>query len=333
MTKTSPTGLKSTIAAFSGNLIITAMKFAGFFISGSGAMFSEAIHSLADSLNQALLIVGIKRSQRKADDKHAYGYGKERFFWALISACGIFFLGAGVTIYHGISGLLTHHEIMISPLVYWILAISFVIETTTLFIALRELDIRSNGFLESFTEGDPSTLAVVYEDGVAVLGVVIAMLSISVTSLTGNHIYDSIGSIIIGILLAIIAIILIIMNRSFLIPRSMPDEMRERAIEIIANNPAVEKVIDFKSSVLDIGVYRIKCEIEFNGSALIRRLFTNGILKSDYEEIKDDYEEFLSFCVDYADRVPRVIGKQINDIERQVKAELPGIRHIDIEIN
>ena len=330
-----PTGLKSTIAAFVGNFIITIFKFVGFFVSGSGAMFSEAIHSLADSSNQALLIVGIKRSLKIADEEHSYGYGQERFFWALISACGIFFIGAGVTVYHGIVALVGNVSIEISSVVYWILGVSLLVEGTTLLFALKELRSANTSLSlsEALVDGDPSTLAVIYEDSVAVLGVIVALISTLLTSLTNNHNYDSIGSIIIGVLLGIIAIVLIVKNRSYLIQKSMPEEMKERAIEIIEANPAIEKVIDFKSSVLDVGVYRIKCEVEFNGSALIKKMFGAGDFKEQYEEIKDDYEEFLYFCVDYADRVPRVIGEQINEIEKKIKEEVPGIKHIDIEIN
>lgn len=104
-------GFVSVIAALAGNFVITLLKAFGFMVSGSSALFSEAVHSLADTANQSLLLVGIVKSRRAPDEDSSYGYGLERFFWALISACGVFFVGAGVTIYHGISTLLHPNEL------------------------------------------------------------------------------------------------------------------------------------------------------------------------------------------------------------------------------
>jgi len=121
-------------------------------------------------------MVGIKRSSKVATDNFSYGFGKERFFWALISACGIFFLGAGITLYRGVELLVTPHEIHVSTFTFVVLIVSFVVEIFTFMIAVKEL-IRSNpeasrGFL--FRHGDPVTLAVVYEDGIACFGVLVA---------------------------------------------------------------------------------------------------------------------------------------------------------------
>ena len=118
-------GLLPVASALVGNFLIVIMKFIGFAISGYGVMFSEAIHSLADTSNQALLLVGIEKSKKKADTEYSYGYGQERFLWALISACGIFFVGSGVTVYHGINSLFHIEPVTLSLLVFIILAISF----------------------------------------------------------------------------------------------------------------------------------------------------------------------------------------------------------------
>ena len=104
----------AVVAAIVGNFLVMIAKFVAYFATGSGAMLSEGIHTFADLLNQILLLVGIKRSVHDPNDKYAYGYGAERYVWALISAVGIFFLGCGVTVYHGISSLL--HESIFSQL-------------------------------------------------------------------------------------------------------------------------------------------------------------------------------------------------------------------------
>ncbi|RJQ23143.1 cation diffusion facilitator family transporter [Candidatus Parcubacteria bacterium] len=329
-------GLFSVLVALLGNIIVAVIKFAAAFISGSSAMFSEAIHSVADTANQSFLLIGIIKSQKKADDEFTYGYGKERFFWALISACGIFFIGAGVTIYHGITSLIEPHQIEYHPIVFFVLFISFVIESTTLYIAVRELKRRhkhKQSLMKIFQEGDPSTLAVVFEDGIAVLGVFIAGASIGLTIYTGNQLFDSLGSIVIGSLLGMVAILLIYKNKRYLIGHSIPEDIEEEIVELLEKDPAIEKVIDFKSMVLDVGIYRVKCEIEFNGNALLKELSQSYPLREAYEDVKGDYEEFKKFVADYADRVPRLVGKRIDEIEKQIEAKYPSIRHIDIELN
>lgn len=328
-------GFVSVLAALGGNVFIMIIKWIGFFLTGSGALFSEAVHSVADVFNQSLLMVGIQRSHRPSNSKHPYGFGNERFFWALISACSIFFVGAGVTVYHGVMSLVHAEHISVTRLAYIILAISFLIEGVTFFIALKEL-MRGNkkrDVIGLIKEGDPTTVAVLLEDGVAVLGVIVAFLSIYLSKVTGNQVWDSVGSILIGAMLGVMAILLIAKNRSYLIKKSMPEEIKERVIELLEADPAIEKVIDFKSTIMDVEKYHIKCEVEFNGSALMHKMYRPKALKTEYAEIKEDYNEFLRFCVDYADRVPRMIGNSIDEVEAKIKKEIPQIRHIDIEVN
>ena len=326
-------GFWPVASALGGNLLVTILKFVGFSLSGSGALFSEGIHSFADTANQALLMVGIQRSSKKADEEFSYGYGHERFFWALISACGIFFLGAGVTIYKGVTDLTQNNTVHISPIIFAILFLSLIIESITLIIAFRTIKIEGQSLAHSLRLGDPSSIAVLYEDGVAVLGILIALISIVLTYLTGLHYWDAAGSIFIGILLAIVAVILIAKNREYLMEKSMPEEISERIIEILETEPAIEKVIDFKSSTLDFRKYRIKCEVEFQGQALMKNMYRDGMLKEEYEWIKDDYSEFVRFCADYIDRVPRLIGSKIDKIEKKIQQEFPEVIHVDIEIN
>ena len=328
-------GVLPVIFALLGNAFITIIKFIGFSVSGSGAMFSEAIHSLADTLNQGLLFIGLKNSTRTADHKFSYGYGKERFFWALLSACGIFFLGAGVTIYHGIELLSSHEVPHIHPVIFLILGISFVIELVTFLYAIHELrsSHEEHTLKEMLAYGDPTTIAVIYEDGAAVLGVTIAFLSLILTKVTGNVIWDAVGSITIGALLGVIAIILIRKNRQYLIGMNIPEDMKDRIIEILEADPSIDRVIDFKSSVLNIGIYHVKCEIEFNGTALMQETIKNIDLRETYDELTTDYSEFVRFLVAFSGRIPRLMGTRIDTLEKRIQKEIPEIRHIDIEIN
>jgi zinc transporter 9 len=326
-------GFWSVMFALLGNFSIGCLKFVGFTISGSSALFAESIHSLADTMNQALLMVGIKRSIKTADEAHSYGYGQERFFWALVSACGIFFLGAGVTIYNGISTLRHPESVSISPIIFVILAVSFIIESGTFWVAWREL--RSSDMEASIGEllrdGDPTTIAVIYEDGVALLGVLTAFASIALYMITGNHYWDGIGSIVIGAMLAVVAVLLINKNRQFLMKKAIPENVKEEIIELLEAEPVIERVVDFKSSILDVGAYHVRCEVEFNGAHLLKEM--QASLKDDFEEIDGDFEEFKKFAVRYIDRVPRIVGQRINQIEEKIQKQVPAILHIDIEIN
>jgi len=327
-------GFTSVLFALIGNLMITIMKSVGFYISGSSALFSEAIHSFADTMNQSLLMIGIKKSSKAADEEFVYGYGQERFLWALISACGIFFLGAGVTIVNGINVIRHPEPVHINSFTFIILIVSFIIESITFFKAFKELkaNAKATGTKSLFSDGDPTTIAVIYEDGVALLGVLVAFVSILLYKFTQNVYWDAAGSIIIGLMLGVIAIILINKNRSFLIKKSIPEKIKKKIIKILESDPVVEKVLDFKSTILDVGSYHIKCEIEFNGSALLKKIEGND-LKEDYDEIKDSFEEFKKYLARHIDRTPRIIGQRIDEIERRIQREVPGIEHIDIEVN
>ena len=329
-------GFISVSAAFIGNFIITLFKAFGFVVSGSSSLFSETIHSFADTANQALLMVGIIKSKRAPDENSSYGYGMERFFWALISACGVFFIGAGVTVYHGISALMHPHEVIFDPIILIVLLGSFVVELVTFSLAFHEIwrERKDRATIrDMLRDGDPTVLAVVYEDGVAVFGVFVAALGIFLSYVTGNLFWDAIGSIVIGILLAWVAVVLILKNKRFLVEKSIPEEVRSRIIEILESDPMVERVHDFKSSVVEFGKYRAKCEVEVNGSILFHELSNGDMLKDDYETVKEDYQEFVRFCVEFSDRVPRVIGTRIDELEARIKKEIPSVRHIDIEIN
>jgi zinc transporter 9 len=335
MSASHSSGFWPVLAAFVGNGTVCVGKFAGFLVSGSSAMFSEAIHSLADTANQSLLLVGLKRSRLAASLEYPYGHGRERYIWALISACGIFFVGAGVTVYHGISSLWHPSSFRFSFWPVLILIASFIIESFTLWLAFRELrrSHPTERWSKIFKNADPTTLAIVYEDGLAVFGVLIALLAYLLTEYTGNHYWDAAGSIFIGVLLGVAAVILINKNRHYLVTTSIPKEMEDQVKKILMADPSIEKVLDFKSAILDVDKYLIKCDVEFNAAAMIQYLEKHHFLSHEYKEIQGDYEEFMKFCVDYMDRVPRLVGRKIDEIEKRIQERFPQIVFIDIEIN
>lgn len=329
-------GNRSVIAALSGNIIVTIIKTVVAFFSGSASMFAESVHSFADTLNQSLLLVGLKRSKKPADDARGYGYGIERFFWSLISACGILFIGAGITVYHSVDSLIHYDSSESSGLNYFIiivLCISFVIEGITLFIAFRELKSNKEFSKKIFIDADPVTLAVVYEDGAAVLGVIVALISQFLMYFTGNNVYDSIGGIIIGLILGFLAVLLIRKNHQYIIGKSLDPKVIEEVTEFLLEDPCIENISEFKSVAVDINQYRIYATVEWNGSPLYEEIYEAGDLKEEFNEIKDDFSEFTKLMFKMTDRIPRLVGNHIDKIEKRIRERFPQILYVDIEIN
>jgi zinc transporter 9 len=329
------TGFLPTVTALIANVLVAISKFIAAATSGSSVMFSEAIHSTADTLNQLLLLVGLQRSTKKADATFEYGYGNERFFWALISACGVFFLGAGVTGYHGIESLLHPREIQFSWVVLATLIFSGLVEGYSFFVAASELRVRFSNLsvIERIKKADSATLAVYLEDSVAVFGVLVAVVSIGLSYSTGSIVWDGLGSLVVAGLLAFVGVMLIAKNRSYLLGQSMPPDLERAVLAMLQTDPSIERIIDFKSNVLGQDVYRIKFEIEFNGDSLARDVYGGVDMREQFDDVRGNFEDFKRFAAEYADRVPRLMGRKIDEIEQKIKKEFPSIRHIDIEIN
>lgn len=329
-------GSKSVTAALFGNIFVTIIKTIVAMYSGSASMFAESIHSFADTLNQSLLLIGLKRSRKPADKIRGYGYGIERFFWSLISACGILFIGAGVTVYHSIETLIHHSENNIHDYNYLsitVLCIAFIIEGITLIIAIRELKGKRKLSKKIFTDADPVTLAVVYEDGAAILGVLVALSAQFLMHFTGNNIYDSFGGIIVGIILGILAIVLIVKNHHYIIGKSLSEHETKEIIEFLLEDPCVENISEFKSVAIDINKYRIYATVEWNGSPLYEEIYEAGDLKEEFDNIKDNFKEFTKLMFKTTDRIPRLVGNHIDEIEKNIKEKFPHIIYVDIEIN
>ena len=323
----------AVVAAIVGNSLVMIAKFVAFLFTFSGAMLSEAIHTLADLANQILLLIGIVRSDRMPDEKYAYGYNAERYVWALISAVGIFFLGCGVTVYHGVDALIRNHEPHFDQIAWpvGVLVVSLILEGYVLYVAVAAVKSQagSTPFFEFMRkEADPAVVAVVLEDSAACLGCIIALVAILMAKLTGQGYWDAIGSITIGVLLGAIAIWLVWRNSQLLIGASIPTHLRQQVMQILRQNPAVEEVVDLKTRVLDTETYRIKADVRFDGEALAEKLESQ--LEPAWENI-NSYEDFRLFARDFADDVVDLLANEIDAIEKRIAKEVPKAKHLDIE--
>jgi len=212
------------VVALACNLGIAAAKFVAAAWSGSSAMLSEAIHSLVDTSNQALLLLGIKRSLQPADERHPFGYGMELYFWSFIVAIILFSLGAGVAIYEGVDKLLHPHPIQHANILYIVLGVALVLESISLFQCMREFNAR-RGQLPWMTalrtSKDPSLYMVLLEDCAALAGLTIAFFGVLAADQLGIEMADGVASIVIGVLLAMVAVFMSIETKALLIGESV----------------------------------------------------------------------------------------------------------------
>lgn len=218
-------GSKTVVfAALIGNALIAVIKFIVAFITRSSAMLAEGFHSLADTGNQALLLVGIARSKRPASPEHPFGYGKEQFFWSFVVANVLFFLGSAASIYEGVKKLLHPHPMEKFYLVYAILAFSICIEAVSYGFAIREFNrIRGDKRIWDALKDakDPNVLVVLVEDTAALLSLFVAFVGVLLVDITGRFYYDAAASIVIGLILATVAVFLANEMRKLLIGEGM----------------------------------------------------------------------------------------------------------------
>ena len=326
--------LRAVLAAVVGNSLVTSAKFAGWFVSYSPSMLAEAVHSLADTLNQVLLFVGIKHGAGKPTPAYPFGKGRARYIWNLVSAMGIFFVGFGFTAYHGISELLgpadqgPFHDTW-TPMI--ILVFSFIIESYTLYVAIVAVN-EARGekpFWEFVRVGDdPTGVAVLLEDAIAVLGVITAMVGLFLSRYLHSHLPDAICALIIACLLGIMAVMLAVANGRILMGVSAGADEEAEIREFIEAYPSVERVVSLKTAVMAPGSLRLALEIEFHGGILINR----QQIERDADRIREG-EEPAQILVETAERMVRTVGREINKLESDLVAKFPQVHNIDLEVN
>ncbi len=237
--------LTSIFFALGANLAIFVAKLAAALYTGSGAMLAEAIHSLADSGNQLLLLLGMRGAKRPPSDEHPLGYGKTIYFWSFIVALILFSMGGMFSMYEGIYKL-KHPEPLAAPwLAIAVLFFSFVAESVSLWGCLREVNkVRGNQSLFAwFQESRQSELLVVFgEDFAALLGLTFAMLAVGLTILTGNPFFDALGSIGIGLLLIVIALMVGIQVKRLLIGQGVDSVTKQEIISFLLEQDEIKQV-------------------------------------------------------------------------------------------
>lgn len=269
---------KAIVAAFAANLGIAIAKVIGFMFTGAASMLAEAIHSFADTSNQGLLILGGRMASKERNAEHPFGFGRERFFWAFIVAMIIFSLGSLFAMYEGIEKILDPHELDDHIWAVGILAVAIILESMSLRTAVVEArKIKGERTWWGFIRHSkvPELPVVLLEDIGALVGLVLALMGIGLAMVTGDPVFDAIGSLSIGILLGIIAVILGIEMRSLLLGESASEEAIKKLEAAIISHPDCCRIIHMRTEHIGPDELLVALKVELNG-----QLDTAGVARA-----------------------------------------------------
>lgn len=314
-------------------------KGVAFLVTGSSCLFSETLHSIADTLNQLILAWGIHKSAQSANTDHPYGYSNVRYVASLISGVGIFCLGSGVALYHGVHSLYSPPTLADIWIGYTILACSLVSESVTLTAAVNNIRRGAASHGRRFWSyvrdgGDPSVSVVLLEDMAAVLGVFIAGSCMALSAHTGSMVYDAAGSLAVGALLGSVASFIIYTNAHALVGKSIRPEQLERINIRLEEDHMVRGIHDVKGIDMGNGLVRYKAEVDFDGRELTKKFLERSdgeMLLNLMKEVKTE-SECEQFVLKHGEAIVDTLGAEIDRIEQDLKIKFPFIRHIDLEI-
>ncbi len=286
---------KVALAALAGNLLIALSKLVAAVVTGSAAMFAETLHSFADAGNQVLLLYGLRRSGRPPDAEHPFGHGKEQYFWAFVVAIILFAVGAVFSLVEGVRKVLTPHPLENPAVTFAVLGIALLVEAGSLRVAWREFDRRrqGRGFFAALGElEDPVTLTVLLEDLAALTGLVIATVFVALAEILHNPVFDGLGSVVIGILLAGVAYFLASAQRAFLVGKGLSPE---RTAEITRQVMEEAWVV----GVSDLATMRLGAELLLCANLT----FAHGTTADEIVSSIDRVEQILRQAVPEANRI------------------------------
>ncbi|CAL8082360.1 unnamed protein product [Orchesella dallaii] len=326
--------------AFMINTVNFFLKLLAWYMTGSHSLFAEAIHSLADTVNQLILAYGIHKSTQDANLEHPYGYAYMRHVASLISGVGTFCLGGGLSIYHGVTGLMSMEPV--ESLHYWgmtVFIVGLASEGATLYLACNSVRKRAKEINLTFREfilrgRDPSLNVVILEDTAAVAGVVVATACMGLTTLFGSPIPDACGSLVIGCLLGGVASFIIYSNSAALVGRSIPQDNLNSINNELENDMMIRAIHDVKGIDMGNNMVRYKAEVDFDGRELTRLYLETPARKEIYEEFLavKTKEQFENFMLLHGEGIVDSLGYEIDRIEARLWKSHPEIRHCDLEI-
>jgi cation diffusion facilitator family transporter len=256
--------------AFAVNLLIAVAKTVAAGVTGSASLVAEAAHSWADAGNEVFLVVANRRSRRPPEPTHPHGFGREAYVWSLFAALGLFVAGAAVSVTHGVQELLRPEPAENFLIGYLVLAVSFVLEAVSFAQSLRQAGPEARALDRDLIEhvlatSDPTLRAVFAEDAAALTGLLIAGAGLGLHQVTGSSVPDAIGSILVGLLLAVVAVVLINRNRRFLIGQEADPRVRSAAIKALLALPEVARVTYLRLEIIGPRMISIVGDVDLTG--------------------------------------------------------------------
>jgi cation diffusion facilitator family transporter len=263
--------LLTVLIAFLANLLIAIAKSVAAAITSSASMLAEAAHSWADAGNEIFLLIADRRSDRGRDSGHPMGFGREAYVWSMFAAFGLFTAGAVVSIWHGIQQLIEPEEASNFPVAYVVLAIAFVLEGVSFIQAMtqarRLAAVRDSSVTELvLNTSNPTLRAVFFEDAAALVGIAIATAGIALHQVTGSVTPDAIGSILVGVLLAVVAVVLIDRNRRFLVGEAVRPEIRQQVLRELLAHPDIDRITYLHLEYVGPGRLYLVASVDMTGN-------------------------------------------------------------------
>ncbi|MBT3982717.1 MAG: cation diffusion facilitator family transporter [Bacteriovoracaceae bacterium] len=312
-----------------GNLALAVAKFVCYLLSKSPSMLAETIHTSGDTFNQFLILIGNKQGQIGPCHRYPMGRGRAAYVFNLLASVGIF-IGALYTIYHGIHALMNlgHHEkIELNIYSFVVLGLSIVIEGYVFSSAYRGI-MKNKGeksfFLYLKEADDPSIIGILFEDGIAIFGSLVAILGIAISYQTQSILPDAVTALIIGAMLILMAVFLFKLNYSLIVGAALPRREQEKIKKFILTNSFVDEILHMTTEVLAPGKVRLSVEVEFHG----HHLGNQKNLRRTLEKIKKNDSKALA---DVRNSAIRTLGSAINELEEQITNQFPNIVVIDLE--
>jgi cation diffusion facilitator family transporter len=301
---------KVIFAALAGNSLIAVTKFGAAAFTGSSAMFSEAIHSAVDTGNQTLLLLGLKRAARPADERYPFGYGREIYFWAFVVAILIFALGSGISIYEGLRKIAAPHPVTDAYVNYIVLGLAILFESGSWWVAVREFDRTRGrrGYLEAVhISKDPSIFTVLLEDTAALLGLVVALAGIGLADLLDLPVLDGVASLVIGGILALAAVVLAYETKGLLIGEAAEPELVAGVRRAVDADGKIVRVNEILTTHLGPADVLVNVSIDFRDDLSAREVeaAVSGMelaIKTDFPSVTRVFIEAQSWQAHLSDR-------------------------------
>ncbi|ROS76471.1 cation diffusion facilitator family transporter [Cellulomonas sp. PhB143] len=274
---------RTVIVAFGANLLVAVAKSFAAVVTGSASMVAEAVHSWADTGNEVFLLVADRRARRPATAAHPLGHGREAYVWSMFAAMGLFAIGAGVSITHGIQELVSPEPAEDFGIAYAVLGLSFVLEGISFLQSVRQsrAEARRGGhelLRHVLRTSDPTVRAVFAEDAAALIGLVVAFAGVGLHQATGSPVPDAIGSIVVGLILGVVSVVLIDRNRRFLVGEGVGPTTRAIIVRLLLEAPDIERVTYLRLEYVGPRALYLVAAVDLAGDAaesdVARRLAT-----------------------------------------------------------